>query len=220
MTATAGFRNCTVNLDTDRTACLLNCCVDGEHTSRGHWPRDSDVHTLLEPGVILDIRDLHGDHPFSGNRARGRRFMVNVGSRRALVCIFEESPRRDGRNNTRYECKTASLECWMQHRGGPIAVRGDQDGTNRSNRMLDMWQGLPLDVHLTPPEAPWHLSVLGVVSQLIKRTATLYALGEGRRPSCSECLTMTCMANEADTHRFSCCSATNPNATNPNTRTS
>ena len=79
---------------------------------------------------------------------------------------------------------------WMENRGRPKVVRLDPDKANMTNRMLDLLQCLQQDVQVTPPEAPWHLSVLGVVSELLTRTDTLCALDDGRRSSCSECLTI------------------------------
>ena len=44
--------------------------------------------------------------------------------------------------------------------------------------MLEVINGLKLDVQVIPPEAPWHLSVLGIVQQLVKRSAPVYAMDE------------------------------------------
>ena len=89
------------------------------------------------------------DHPVSGTHAQGL-FMFDVGSK---CPIFEESPQREGRNNTTDGCDTALLGRWMQHWERP-KVRLDPDGAYMSNRRLDMLQALQLDVQVTPPETP------------------------------------------------------------------
>ena len=64
-----------------------------------------------------------------------------------------------------------------------------------SNATRGALQGLGLDTEVTPPEAPWHLNVIGSVMKIIKRTATLYALDQGRQASCKECLLQACCAH-------------------------
>ena len=74
----------------------------------------------------------------------------------------------------------------MRDRPRPKLVRLDPDGAYVSNAMLELITGLNLDVQVTPPEAPWHLSVLGTVQQLVKRSASLHAGHEGRMSTCAE----------------------------------
>ena len=68
----------------------------------------------------------------------------------------------------------------MQHRGRPRLLRMDPDGAYMSNDMLKMLQEeIAIDTEVIPAEAPWRLSITGTISNLIKRTATLYALDQG-----------------------------------------
>ena len=52
---------------------------------------------------------------------------------------------------------------------------------------------LGLNTEATPAEAPWKLSITGVIMRLVKRTAHLYALDQGRDASCQECLLQAVM---------------------------
>ena len=59
-------------------------------------------------------------------------------------------------------------------------LRMDPDGAYMSNDMLKMLQEeIAIDTEVIPAEAPWRLSITGTISNLLKRTATLYALDQG-----------------------------------------
>ena len=78
----------------------------------------------------------------------------------------------------------------------PKLVRLDPHGASPlSDAMLELITGLNLDVQVTPPEAPWHLSVLGTVQQLVKRSASLHARDEGRTSTCAERLLLASTAH-------------------------
>ena len=98
-----------------------------------------------------------------------------VDSRCVTVRVMEETLRRLTSNNSTRECRDALIDGWMRDRPRPKLVRLDPDGAYVSNAMLELITGLNLDVQVTPPEAPWHLSVLGTVHQLVKRSASLHA---------------------------------------------
>ena len=54
---------------------------------------------------------------------------------------------------------------------------------------------LGLNTEVIPGEAPWKLSITGVIMRLVKRTAHIYALDQGRDASCQECLLQAVMAH-------------------------
>ena len=72
----------------------------------------------------------------------------------------------------------------------------DPDGCYMSNEMLNtLHHDLGLNTEVIPGEAPWKLSITGVIMRLVKRTAHLYALDQGRDASCQECLLQAVMAH-------------------------
>ena len=99
---------------------------------------------------------------------------------------MEETLRRLTINNNTQECRDALIDGWMRDRPRPKLVRRDPDGTYVSNAMLELITGLNLDVQVTPPEAPWHMSVLGTVQKLMKRFASVHARDERRTSTCAE----------------------------------
>ena len=52
-----------------------------------------------------------------------------------------------------------------------------------------------INTEVIPGEAPWKLSITGVIMRLVKRTAHIYALDQGRDASCQECLLQAVMAH-------------------------
>ena len=54
---------------------------------------------------------------------------------------------------------------------------------------------IAIDTEVIPAEAPWRLSITGTISNLLKRTATLYALDQGRQATCEESLLQAVMAH-------------------------
>ena len=72
----------------------------------------------------------------------------------------------------------------------------DPDGCYMSNEMLDtLHHDLGINTEVIPGEAPWKLSITGVLMRLVKRTAHSYALDQGRDASCQECLLQAVMAH-------------------------
>ena len=72
----------------------------------------------------------------------------------------------------------------------------DPDGCYMSNEMLNtLHLDLGLNTEVKPGEAPWKLSITGVIMRLVKRTAHIYALDQGRDASCQECLLQAVMAH-------------------------
>ena len=72
----------------------------------------------------------------------------------------------------------------------------DPDGCDMSNEMLDtLHHDLEIDTEVIPGEAPWKLSITGIVVRQVKRTAHIYALDQGRAASCQECLLQAVMAH-------------------------
>ena len=108
-------------------------------------------------------------------------------SRCVTVRVFEEKVPRLTSNNSTGECCDALIDGWMLDRPRPKVVRLDPDGAYVSNAMLEVITVLDLHVQATPPEAPWYLRVLGIV-QVLKRSTSPYAMGEGRTSTCTECL--------------------------------
>ena len=131
-TSTAGFENYIASWSTGPTECLLNCCVDGEHTlSRWRCPRETQMCRLWRKSQARSME--RGRQPrcetwrCTGHRGLplGSPSLWSTYSKSAHWCrwprcptvyILEESPQRFGRNNTTYECMTALLEDSMQHR--------------------------------------------------------------------------------------------------------
>ena len=99
--------------------------------------------------------------------------MVDVGSRAPMVTVFEETCERSTRNKQTM----------------------DPDGCYMSNEMLDtLHHNLGINTEVIPGEAPWRLSITGVVMRLVKRTAHIHALDQGRAASCQECHLQAVMA--------------------------
>ena len=72
----------------------------------------------------------------------------------------------------------------------------DPDGCYMSNEILNtLHRDLGLNTEVIPGEAPWKLSITGVIMRLVKRTAHIYALDQGRDASCQECLLQAVMAH-------------------------
>ena len=105
-----------------------------------------------------------------------------------MVKVFEGTPKRLTSNNSTGECRHALFDGWMRDRPRPKLVRLDPDGAYVSNATLEEITGRNLDVQVPPPEAPWHLSGLGIVQQLVKRAASRCAMNDGRTITCAECL--------------------------------
>ena len=62
--------------------------------------------------------------------------------------------------------------------------------------MLDtLHHNLGINTEVIPGEAPWKLSITGVIMRLVKRTAHVCALDQGRDASCQECLLQAVMAH-------------------------
>ena len=123
------------------------------------------------PGAILEIDGMHWQHPVTGRHARCQ-FMVDVGSHAPMVTVFEETRERSNRNNQTAECKESLLKDWFVHRGRPRLIRMDPDGCYMSNEMLNtLHHDLGLNTEVIPGEAPWKLSITGVIMRLVKRTA-------------------------------------------------
>ena len=75
-------------------------------------------------------------------------------------------------------------------------IRMDPDCCYMSNEMLDtLHHDLGINNEVVPGEAPWKLSITGVIMRLVKRTAHIYALDQGRDASCQECLLQAVMAH-------------------------
>ena len=122
--------------------------------------------------------------------------LVDVGSRAPMITVFEETRERSTRNNQTSECKESLLKDWFVHRGRPRLIRMDPDGCYMSNEMLDtLHHDLGINTEVIPGEAPWKLSITGVIMRLVKRTAHIYALDQGRDASCQECLLQAVMAH-------------------------
>ena len=65
-----------------------------------------------------------------------------------------------------------------------------------SNEMLDTpHHDLGINTEVIFGEAPWRLSITGVIMRLVKRTAHICALHQGRDASCQECLLQAVMAH-------------------------
>ena len=72
----------------------------------------------------------------------------------------------------------------------------DPDGCYMSNEMLDtLYHDLGINTEAIPGEAPWKLSITGVILGLVKRTAHIYALDQGRDASCQERLLQAVMSH-------------------------
>ena len=72
----------------------------------------------------------------------------------------------------------------------------DPDGCYMSNEMLDtLHHDLGINTEVILGEAPWKLSITGVIMKLVKRTAHINALDQGRDASCQECLLQAVMAH-------------------------
>ena len=119
------------------------------------------------PGEVLEIDGMQWVHPVTGRHCRAQ-LMVDVGSRCPAVKVLEETPTKSFNNNSAPECRDALINDWLTHKPRPKVIRLDPDGAYVSNVMLEAISGLQIDVQVTPPEAPWHLSVLGIVSQLFQ----------------------------------------------------
>ena len=128
------------------------------------------------PGEVLEIDGTQRRHLITSATCRGR-IMVDVGSRCVMVRVFEETQQSPTSNNSTGECWDALIDGWMPERRRPKLVRLDPVGAYVSHPMVQVIAGLNLDVQVTPREAPWHLCVLGIVQQLVKRSASLYAIG-------------------------------------------
>ena len=145
-------------------------------------------------GAILEIDGMHWQHPVTGRHAPCQ-FLVDVGSRAPMVTVFEETRERSTRNNQTSECKESLLKDWFVHRGRPRLIRMDPDGCFMSNEMLDtLHHDLGIN-EVIPGEAPWKLSITGVIMRLVKRTTHIYALNQGRDASCQGCLLQAVMAH-------------------------
>ena len=119
-----------------------------------------------------------------------------IGSRAPMVTVFEETRERSNRNNQSTECKGSLLEDWFVHRGRPRFIRMDPDGCYMSNEMLDtLHHDLGLNTEVILGEAPWKLSISGVLRRLVKRTAHIYAQDQGRDALCQKCLLQALMAH-------------------------
>ena len=147
------------------------------------------------PGAIWEIDGMHWQHPVTGRHVRCQ-FMVDVGSRAPMVTVCEETRERSNRNNQTTECKESLLKGWFVHCGRPRLIRMDPDGCYMSNEMLNtLHHDLGLNTEVTPGEAPRKLSITGVIMRLVQRTTHIYALDQGRDPSCKECLLQAVMAH-------------------------
>ena len=115
---------------------------------------------------------MHWQHPVTGRHARCQ-FMVDVGSRAPMVTVFEETRERSNRDNQTAECKESFLKDWFVHRGRPRLIRMDPDGCYMSNEMLNTsHHDLGFNTEVIPGEAPWKLSITGVIMRLVKRGTT------------------------------------------------
>ena len=64
------------------------------------------------------------------------------------------------------------------------------------NEMLNtLHHDLGLNTEVIPGKAPWKLSITGVIMRLVKRTAHIDALDQGRDAACQECLLQAVMAH-------------------------
>ena len=114
----------------------------------------------------------------------------------SMVTVFEETRERSTRNNQTSECKESLLKDWFVHRGRPRLVRMDPDGCYMSKEMLDtLHHDLEINTEVIPGKAPWRLSITGVIMRLMKRTAHICALDQGRAACCQECLLQAVMAH-------------------------
>ena len=122
------------------------------------------------PGAILEIDGMHWQHPVTGRHARCQ-FMVDVGSCAPMVTVFEKTRERSNRNSQTAERKESLLKDWFVHRGRPRLIRMDPDGCYMSNEMLNtLHHDFGLNIEVMPGEAPWKLSITGVIMRVVKRT--------------------------------------------------
>ena len=136
---------------------------------------------------------MHWQHPVTGRHARCQ-FMVGVGSRTPMFSVLGGIRGRSTRNNQTSECKESLLKDWFLHRGRPRLIRMDPDGYYMNNEMLDtLHHDLGINTEAIPGEAPWKLSITGVIMRLVKRTAHICALDQGRNASYQERLLQTVM---------------------------
>ena len=113
-----------------------------------------------------------------------------------MITVFEETRERFTCNNQTSECKKPLLKDWFVHRRRPRLVRMDPDGCCMSNEMLDtLHHDLGINTEVIPGEALWKLSMTGVIMILVKRTAHIYALDQGRDAPCQECLLQAVVAH-------------------------
>ena len=145
------------------------------------------------PGAILEIDGMHWQHPVTGHHARCQ-FMVDVGSRAPMVTFFEEPRERSSRNNNTTECKDSLLKDWIVHRGRPGLIRMDPGGCHMSTECSTL---CTMTLESTPRSSlEKHLGDCpSVIMRLVKRTARIYALDQGRAASCQECLLQAVMAH-------------------------
>ena len=135
-------------------------------------------------GEVLEVDGTQSRHAVTGTTCRGQ---IMAWTHAVLwVRVMEETLPRLTSDNGTGESRDAMIDGRMRDRPRPKLVRRDPDGAYVSNAMLELITGLNLDVQVTPPEAPWHLSVLGTVHQLVKRSASLHAMDEGRTNTCAE----------------------------------
>ena len=124
---------------------------------------------------------MHWQHPVTGRHVRCQ-FMVDVGSRAPMITVCEETRERSTRDNQTSECKESLLKGWFVHRGRPRFIRMDPDGCHMSNEMLDtLHHDLGLNTEVIPGEAPWKLSIKGVIMRLVKTNSTHLRVGSGTR---------------------------------------
>ena len=70
------------------------------------------------------------------------------------------------RGDTAETCRDAWIDGRVRDRPRPKLVRLDPVGAHVSNAVLEVITGLNLDVQVTPPKTPCHLSVLRIVQHL------------------------------------------------------
>ena len=123
-----------------------------------------------------------------------------------MVRVMEGTLQRltNNNNNNTQECRDALIDGWMRDRSRPKLVRRHPDGAYVSDAMLELIIGLNLDLQVNPPEAPCHLSVLGTVEQLEKRSASLHVRDEGRTSTCAERLHIASTAHNRLLKRGGC----------------
>ena len=143
------------------------------------------------PGAILEIDGMHWQHPVTGRHARCQ-FMVDVGSRAPMITVFDATRERSTRNSQTSERKESLSKDWFVHRGKPRLIRMDPDGCYMSNQLH---HDLGINTEVILGEASWKWSITGVIMRLVKRTAHIYALDQGRDASCQECLLQDVMAH-------------------------